>query len=304
MSEPTRQLPPNDDEGALVASGDGADREPRSRARRRFTDRDLPVAIASGVILAGAFIGSVLWHPAAFTVVVAALVFIGLVETARSLEDHGWPVALPVLLVAGAVTLVGAYVAGTQGVVLGVVTLFAGAVVWDLADAERARVVQRIAGTLLLGLWLPFLAAFAVLLVTRPGEAWIAVFATAGTAIIADIGAYVVGTRFGRTKLAPSVSPGKTWEGVLGGLGITAVIGAFVLPALGDLFSWSVAVVFVLIVGVASAIGDLVESMVKRDLGIKDIGGVIPGHGGILDRVDAILFSLPTGYFALELLGR
>lgn len=304
MSEPTHRLPPNDAQDADAARrGDATAATPEER-RGRFTDRDLPVAIASGLILAAAFIGSVLWHPAAFTAVVAALVVLGLIETSRSLEDHDWPVALPVLTVAALVILGGAYRAGTQGLILGVVVLFVGAIAWDLADPDRHRVVQRVAGTILVGIWLPVLGAFAVLLITRPRDGGLAVVATAGAAIVSDIGAYVVGTRFGRTQLAPTVSPGKTWEGVLGGLALTAVLGAIVLPLLGDLFTWPLAAVFVLVVSVASVVGDLAESMVKRDLGIKDIGGVIPGHGGILDRVDAILFALPTGYFVLELLGR
>lgn len=308
MSEPTEPLEAPDETRPLGAGGGPERARPRplgdggGEDRRRFVDRDLPVAIASGVLLGALFIGSILWHPAAFAVLVGAVVLLGAVEASRAFRTHGQPVAMPVLVVAGVVTLVGAYRAGTDGQALGLVTLFVGAIVWELADGERRQVTRRLTATALLGIWLPFLGSFAIIVQNRWG--WVATLATIGSAVFADIGAYVVGTRFGRHRLAPSVSPGKTWEGVLGGLLVAGVLAAAVLPLFGDLFSWPVAFAFAVAVGAVSVVGDLGESMVKRDLGTKDLGGIIPGHGGVLDRVDAIVLALPAGYFALELLGR
>ncbi len=266
--------------------------------------RDLPIAIVSGLALVAGFLGTLLWHPAAFTVLVTLMVLFGLAETARVCRQHQVPVATPVALLAALVLLIGAYRAGSRGQLVGLVTLVVGAVVWELADPQRRHVFRKVAATVLLGLWIAFFGSFAVLLVTRPRDGWVAVLATVGVAIVGDIGAYAVGSRFGRHNLAPTVSPGKTWEGVLGGLAFAALLAALTLPLLGELFSPAGAVAFALMVGVAGVVGDLTESMFKRDLGVKDFGAVIPGHGGVLDRIDAILFALPTGYYMLALVGR
>ena len=278
----------------------------RSGSSHWFGDRDLPVAIASGLLLVGLLLGTLLTHPIAFTILIAALVLVGLIETGRVVRQHGIDVSVPVLLLASVLILVGAYRVGHAGQAIGLVALFVGAVVWELAEPDRRDVFRRIAATCLFGLWVPLLASYGVLLAVRPVEGWVAVIGTVGVAVVGDIGAYAVGTRFGRHKLAPSISPGKSWEGVVGGIGIATLVAVVVLPVLGTepIFTPLNVLVFAPIVGLAGVLGDLTESMLKRDLGVKDFGGIIPGHGGILDRVDALLFALPTGYYVLALLGR
>lgn len=265
--------------------------------------RDLPVAIASGVLLVGLFLGSLFWHPAAFTAVVGALVVVGLIETSRTLREAREPVALPVVLVASVVLIAGAYAAARIGQVVGLLTLFVGAAAWELADGERTKVIRTIGNTCFLGLWVGFLASYAVLLATLDSEPVVATLAVVGGAIVADVGAYFAGTTFGRHAIAPTVSPNKTWEGLLGGLLLAAALGALVLPLVGERFDvWSAAAVAA-IAGLAGFFGDLFESMFKRDLGVKDMGAIIPGHGGVLDRVDGILVALPVGYYFLLLSG-
>ncbi len=283
--------------------GGGGD-EPDEGGWRRFGGRNMPVAIASGLLLAVLLIGTVLWHPAAFTTLVLVIVLVGVAETGRVLREHGEAVAVPVVLVATLVTVVGTYQAAGAGQVVGVAVLLVGAIVWELVDTDREDVLRRIAGTTMLGLWIPFLASYAVLLVVL-GEGWVAVIAVAGVAVISDIGAFVVGIRFGRRKLAPTISPAKTVEGVVGGLVIAMVVAAIILPFLGtgEMFSPASAMIFAVSVGIAGAVGDLAESMLKRDVGVKDFGGILPGHGGIFDRMDSVLFALPTGYYVLALLG-
>lgn len=283
--------------------GGGGD-EPDEGGWRRFGGRNMPVAIASGLLLAVLLIGTVLWHPAAFTTLVLVIVLVGVAETGRVLREHGEAVAVPVVLVATLVTVVGTYRAAGAGQVVGVGVLLVGAIVWELVDTDREDVLRRIAGTTMLGLWIPFLASYAVLLVLL-GEGWVAVIAVAGVAVISDVGAFVVGIRFGRRKLAPTISPAKTVEGVVGGLVLAMVVAAIILPFLGtgEMFSPASAMIFAVSVGIAGAVGDLAESMLKRDVGVKDFGGILPGHGGIFDRVDSVLFALPTGYYVLALLG-
>jgi len=117
-----------------------------------------------------------------------------------------------------------------------------------------------------------------------------------------DIGALYVGTFLGRHKLCPSVSPKKTIEGALGGLAANLMIGltvkAFFLPSL----SWGHAILLILLIGIAGQIGDLFESILKRTAGIKDSGGILPGHGGMLDRIDALLFAGPVAWIFKSLL--
>jgi phosphatidate cytidylyltransferase len=297
MADPTRRLPDPDDEPG------GRPSEPtRPLPGRPEPDRDLPVAVAAGGLLVFLLLLTVLVHPAAFTGLVGLLVLIGLLEAGRVLRERAVVVSTPVLLVAALVLLVGAYRLGPAGQAVGLVTLLAGAVVWELADHDRDDVFAKVAATVLLGLWVPFLGTYAVLLVTRP-DGWVAALATVGVAVVSDIAAYFVGTRFGRTKLAPRISPGKTWEGLAGGIGLTTLVAVAVLPFLGGTFTWWGAVVFTVVVAGAGVVGDLTESLLKRDLGVKDFGGVIPGHGGVLDRVDAVLFALPAGYYTLTVLG-
>ena len=263
--------------------------------------RNLPAAIVVGLALAGLFLGSLFWHPAAFAVVVAGLTITAYLEVNRVLIDIGLRIDRTVLAVATVVMLFGTYQAGQAGQVVGVGVLVLGAVVSQLSDIARRDVARRLSTTLLFGLWIGFLASFAVLLVNLP-EGHVAVLAVVGVVIVNDIGAFGFGVGLGRHKLAPSISPNKSLEGLVGGLVVAVVAAVLVLPNLGDTFDMVSAGVLALACALAAVLGDLVESMVKRDLGVKDFGRALPGHGGVLDRVDSILFALPVGYYTIELL--
>lgn len=262
--------------------------------------RNLPVAIAVGVVMAGLFLASLWWHPIAFTVVVAILTTLAYVEAHRVMRPIGAPLAVPVLIVATLAMLFGAFRARHTGLMVGVLVLLVGAILWQLAERDREDAVGRLSRTVLFGLWVGFLASFAVLLVERSTAGPIGVLAVIGAATLTDIGAYGFGVAFGRHKIAPNVSPNKSLEGLIGGLAVATAAGAFVLPLADPRFGWQLGVAIALACGLASFVGDLTESMIKRDLGVKDLGDLLPGHGGILDRVDGILVALPVGYFLLE----
>ena len=264
--------------------------------------RDLPVAIGVGLVLGAIFIGSIVWHPLAFTVVIAVFVVVALVEAAAELRRVGMRTSVPAMIVGGLVTVFGAYRAQHAGQVAGVLVLFLGTVVWLLADPDRRDVVGNLTMTVLLGLWTGLLGSFGVLLVTRPDEGAVAVLAVIGGAVFGDIGGYAVGTLVGRTKIAPTISPNKSLEGLLGGLVVSGGLGALVLPAAGDLFTPATGALVAALSVLAGFFGDLTESMVKRDVGVKDFGSLLPGHGGILDRVDGILLAMPVGFFAIVVL--
>lgn len=263
--------------------------------------RNLPVAIGVGLGLAAVFLGSLFWDPRAFVAVVGLLTIVAYLESGRVLRTVGQRLVIPVAVGATIVMLLGAHLADHAGQAIGIAALFLGAVLWALADRGRSDVVGSLGVTVLFSLWIGFLASYAALLVGLD-RGPVLVLAVIGGAAVADIGAYAVGVTMGRRKLAPSVSPNKSWEGLLGGLVVAGVLGAAVLPLLDDTFTALTAAVLAVTCGAASGVGDLAESMIKRDLGVKDLGGVLPGHGGVLDRVDGILFALPVGYHLLEVL--
>lgn len=179
--------------------------------------------------------------------------------------------------------------------------LVAAALWWLLALVWIVRGPQRIgaahaafAGVAAL---VPAAVALGRLRLEEPQGAWLLLFALV-VVMAADVGAYFSGHRWGRLKLAPQVSPGKTWEGVLGGLAVSAVVSWAGAALLG----WPTAVVVPLALGAAafSVVGDLMESLLKRHSGLKDSGHLLPGHGGLLDRVDSLTAGIPL--FTLGLL--
>lgn len=264
--------------------------------------RNLPVAITTGVLLALAFLGSIAvspWLLLAFVAVVAAG---ALTEVDGAVRRTGARPATPIAFLSGAVMFFGTYVAGDGALVVGVGVLALGAPLWVLLDRARHLVTTSVAATFLMTLWVPFLASFLGLLLARPDGEWY-VMSTIALAVSNDIGAFAFGSAFGRHRLAPTISPAKSWEGFAGGVVTVLVLAGFVTPLLVAALGTVQALIFGAAIAVSATLGDLVESMIKRDLGIKDLGRIIPGHGGIMDRVDAMLFALPTAHLVLLALG-
>ena len=274
------------------------DDQASGRSRGMVGGRNLPVAIAVGLVLAGLFLATLFWRAEAFTVMVVIFAGTACVEAGRVLRSVGIHLLVLVLVLTTVVSAVGAFVAGSAGQVAGIAVLLGGSVLALLVSEQRRQVLSTLAVTILFGLWIAFLASYAVLLVDRV-DGPVVVLAVIGSAIVADIGGYGFGVPFGRHKVAPTISPNKSWEGLIGGLAVAAGLAALVLPLFGDTFDPVSAAVLAVLCGIAAFVGDLFESMVKRDLGVKDLGFLLPGHGGILDRVDGILVALPVGHYAL-----
>lgn len=268
---------------------------------RERAGRNLPLAVATGVGLAAAFLISLFWHPLVLLALIFALVVVALLELDAAFATRGGRPATPVLILVGAVALFGGYFAGPSMQALALALLLLGAAVWAFLSADGKRAVEVVAATLLVGVWVPFLASFAALLLARPDGAWY-VLAPIALAVVTDISAYAFGSMFGRHKLAPRISPGKTWEGLAGGALASVAVAGLILVWLPGLDLGSVLLLAVA-VSAAATLGDLTESVVKRDLGVKDLGRILPGHGGIMDRVDSIIFALPAAHFTLAAVG-
>lgn len=184
--------------------------------------------------------------------------------------------------------------------VLSVLTVFT--FLWFMARVEPVRPTMNILATIGPFMWIGFLGSFAALLLGFPNRHGIAFLLGAILCTVAnDAGAYFTGSRVGGSKMAPTLSPNKTWEGFIGGLVASVIVGVVVV---GSISPWGRMDGFWLglVASVVGPLGDLSESMIKRDLGTKDSGSILPGHGGLLDRFDALLFVLPATYFLVRLL--
>lgn len=270
---------------------------PASRA-----GRDLPIAIGSGILLAGGFLATAFWHPLAVSLLIMAFMLFGSIEASAQLRKVGVRAIVPVLLVTSIVITLATYRFGHAGMTVGVLVLFLGSALWMVLSRSRADALVKVGSTVLLGLWMPVMGAFAVLLVLTPDDGAAALVATVGAAAFADVGAYAVGSLWGRHKIAPRLSPNKTWEGFVGGIAVAAIVAAIAVPLFSSTYDAVEGVLIAIVAALAAFLGDLFESLIKRDLGIKDFGALLPGHGGVLDRMDGILFAMPMGYLTVVML--
>lgn len=260
--------------------------------------RNLPAAIAVGVGLVGLIIASLFVAKQAFVVVVLAAGALGIMELRSALAVAS--VRLPVVPVAvgGAAMLIGSYAAGTAALsVIAALTLIALAV-WRLADGAEGFVRDASAGAFVLA-YVPLLGSFVLLMLAQPDGAWRVVTFIA-TTTFSDIGGYAAGALLGRHPLAPTISPKKSWEGFAGSVIASMVVGwALVTQALEGP-AW-LGLLLGAVVALTATTGDLVESVIKRDLGIKDMGTLLPGHGGVMDRLDSLLVAAPVCWLLLQL---
>jgi phosphatidate cytidylyltransferase len=263
-------------------------------------DDDLGNRVVVGVGLAVLLIIAYAIGPKALVVLSAAIVVLAAAEAYGMLQRSGFRPATLLGLVATVGVVFGAYWRGIEAIPLAVVLVFAGAMMWYLLRIVEARPLANVAVTTMAFLWVGVLGSYsAVMLRGHHGKGLLlgAVLA----AIAADVGAFVVGRWIGSRPIAASVSPSKTIEGFVGGLVAALIVGAIIGKELTPWGGMKHGLVLGLIVGLVAPAGDLFESMIKRDLGLKDSGTSLPGHGGLLDRFDSILLVLPAAYYLATL---
>lgn len=264
--------------------------------------RNLPVAIGVGVLLATLYVGTLLLSPLLFLVFIAVNIVVAMLELDAAFAQHKSAPPTIAAIAALPVMMFGAYLDGPDWMVIGLVGALVAGFVLTMRGHHHGQAVARMGAFSLLLLWVPFMASSLGLLLARPDGHWYVLAGTA-LAVTTDIGAYAFGSQFGSRRMAPAISPKKSWEGFAGALVTVAILSVVVTARVVPGVDVVVALVLSVAVVVATTLGDLAESILKRDLGVKDLGRIFPGHGGVMDRIDGLLFALPTTHVVLLLFG-
>ena len=281
----------------------GSESEPGRGDERRpaRAGRNLPVALAVGLALGALALLTLFTIKVLFLVVVGVAVALALWELARALRTKDIRLPLVPVAVGGLAMVALAYWRGERPLVAAMAITVIAVMSWRLHGPTAGYLRDITAGLFALA-YLPLLASFvALMLAPSDGARRTLVFLV--LVVCSDVGGYAAGVLIGRHLLVPMISPKKTWEGSAGSVLACVVAGAILLPTLLHAPVWR-GVVLGVAAAVAATLGDLTESMIKRDLEIKDMGTVLPGHGGALDRIDAMLISAPVVWLFLFILVR
>ena len=269
--------------------------------------RNLPAAIAVGVLLIAWVILSLLFFVPGFVAMVVIAAALGSIELHRALQTHGrGSSAIVPIVIGGSLTSIGAYfLAGRPAedaillVAAPLALTVAVALAWRLRGGT-ANYVKDAAASLFTIAYAGLLPLF-LTLAAGESRGQLRILAIILCIVASDTGGYIAGVLLGRHKMAPVISPKKTWEGFGGSVLLSCAFGYVTVHLLLGAPVWA-SLVFGFAMVITGTLGDLVESMVKRDIGIKDMSGFLPGHGGILDRIDSIVFSAPVAWLLLYLL--
>jgi phosphatidate cytidylyltransferase len=272
-------------------------------------ERDVPAAFMTGLVLAGVALAALLVGQGAFAIVATVAILVAQGEFFGVLVKHHAQPATAVGLVAGALMMGGAYFRGEAATpamfALGVVAAF----LWFMTvpAIHRKDVTRNVGLTVLNMAWIPLLAGYLIAtLKLQDGRAL--VVAVVGLTFLFDTVAFLAGSVWGGSfiprSLAPNVSPKKSVEGVVFGAIVTVVVSMATVPAFIDRFAdRSIdALLLAVVIAIAATLGDLAESLIKRDIGVKDMGSVLPGHGGVLDRIDSLLFVAPAAFLLFRVI--
>ena len=275
--------------------------EPKKTSR---AGRNLPAAIGVGAFLGFSLIAILLFAPRLWIPVVAVAMVVATLEVTRRLTEGGYSIPLIPLLVGGQAMIWLTWPFGVTGALGAFGGTIVTCLIWRLLSgglkAPPTNYLRDVAVTVFLATWIPLFGAFGVLLV-YPDDGSGRVFCLMLGVAFSDIGGYAAGVLFGKHPMAPAISPKKSWEGLGGslvfGIGVSVLAVEFLLEK-----PWWVGIPLGIMLVITGTLGDLIESQVKRDLGIKDMGTLLPGHGGLMDRLDSVLPSAVATWIVLTLL--
>ncbi|MFI9076101.1 phosphatidate cytidylyltransferase [Streptomyces sioyaensis] len=279
----------------MPTSRSGSDSSPDSeKPKKKSAGRNLRAAIGVGIGLGVIIVASLFVYKPVFIGVIAIAVVVGLWElTSRLAERKDIKVPLVPLAVGGTAMVVAGYVRGAEGAWVAMALTALAVLVWRMTEAPENYLRDVTAGVFA-AFYVPFLATFVALMLAAEADGAQRVLTFLLLTVVSDTGAYAVGWRFGKHKLAPRISPGKTREGLVGAVLFAMVAGALCMEFMIAHGAWWQGLLLGFAVAASATLGDLGESMIKRDLGIKDMGTLLPGHGGIMDRLDSLLPTAPV----------
>ena len=266
--------------------------------------RDMTAAVMTAAGLAAIGLISLLIAKWLFAIVATGVVVIGQMELYGTMHRRGHQPATALGLAVGALVMAAAYLKGeatmTFFLVLGLFLSF----LWYMAAPLKARenLIRNVGATMLGVLYVPFLAGYVLLLLSQKNSGRALMVTVIALAFVYDIAAYFFGSFWGSRALAPTISPRKSWEGLLGATAVTLALSVALIPSAVDYLTVVRAIGLAVVIIVFAPLGDLVESLIKRDLGVKDMGSILPGHGGILDRIDSVLLVAPAAFYYLRLI--
>jgi phosphatidate cytidylyltransferase len=243
--------------------------------------------------------GSLFFYRPAFAIFVTVAIVVGVWELSKAFTVAGIRASREVLAVGSVAIILGAYVWGPPVLL----AAFGLTVIAGLADRMRlgsSGFVRDVTASVFIAAYAPVLAAFAAMLASAD-DGLMRTMTFIATVVASDIGGYAAGVAFGRHPMAPKISPKKSWEGFAGSV-VACILTASLMVGLGTSFPWWAGLIIGVLVVITATGGDLVESMIKRDLGVKDMGNLLPGHGGIMDRLDSMLPSAMVCWLVFALL--
>ncbi len=261
--------------------------------------RNLPAAIAVGVGLGILIVATLLIRKESFVVLVALAVAVGIWELRAALRHAAVQAPLVPPVVGMVAMLWAAFVHGPAGLVVAWCLTCLAVVLWR-GTGRLDGAGRDVLGGIFVATYPTFLVGFAILLLA-PEDGVGRVFVFLITTVCSDVGGYAAGVLFGKHPMAPTISPKKSWEGFAGSVVFCIVGGSLTVHFLLD-HSWVIGIALGIGVAVAATVGDLMESLIKRDLGIKDMSNVLPGHGGVMDRLDSLVVVAPIVWAVLTLL--
>jgi phosphatidate cytidylyltransferase len=261
--------------------------------------RNLPVAVGVGAVLGALVIASLFIRKEAFVVLAVLAIVVAVWELTEALALRHIAVPLVPVAVGAVGMLVAAFSAGGQALAICFALTGLGILVWRVAEGQDGA-ARDVSGGLLVAAYVPLLGGFTMLLLSPHDGPW-RELAFVLMVVGSDTGGYVAGVLAGKHPMAPTVSPKKSWEGFAGSVVGCVLLGIGAVVVLLDGSWWAGALTGLATVA-AATVGDLGESLIKRDLGIKDMGSLLPGHGGVLDRIDSLLFAAPVVWLMLQAL--
>jgi phosphatidate cytidylyltransferase len=272
-----------------------------NEAINKRAGRKLLPSIAVSVVLIVLVWTSLATYRITFAAIVALAMVLGVREMVGALKSADIRLSFPALSLASIGMASAAWFAGVNGLAVATAIAFPWLLALLLPKGPEHFIRSASAYALTL-IYIPFLAGFLILL-ARPHNGLERVMTFVVLIACNDTFAYLTGLAFGKHTMAPRISPKKTWEGFIGSIVFTTIAGALAFNFILSAQMWIGALAGLLVV-ISGTSGDLIESAIKRDLAIKDMGDLLPGHGGVLDRIDSILYAAPALWLALELVRR